>query len=146
VISKEDFEKLGAVLMPKIQAAASDGSLVDAPFYWDIARSWKHLGDPAAAKEWLGKGIEANGRFTAKVVKGMVAQSSSGDGIRYTYRKHPDEDLYDVDVVYENAKRQLNDTKGLTDDEQALLKALVAGIDGVRAGKSPDRFEDDDDE
>ena len=146
VISKEDFEKLGAVLMPKIQAAADDGSLVNVPFYWDIARSWKHLGNPAAVKEWLRKGIEADGRFTARVAKGMVSQSSSGDSIRYTYRKDPDEDLYDIDVVYENAKRQLNEIKGLTNDEQALLKALVAGIDRVRAGKSPDRFGDDDDE
>jgi len=142
VIGKEDFEKLGAVLMPKIQAAADDGSLESVPFYWDIARSWKHLGDPAAAKEWLRKGIEADGRFTAKVVRGMVTQSSSGDRIRYTYHKDSDEDLYDTDVVYESAKRQLSDTKSLTNDEQALLKALVVGIDRIRAGRSPD---DDDD-
>lgn len=146
VIRKEDFEKLGTVLMPKIQAAADDGSLVNVPFFWDIARSWKHLGDPAAAKEWLRKGIETDGRFTAKVVKGMVTQSSSGDGIRYTYRKDADEDLYDLGDVYENAKRHLREAKGLTDDEQALLQALVEGVDRIRAGESPDRLRDDDDE
>jgi hypothetical protein len=138
VISKEDFQKLGTVLMPKIQAAANDGSLVNVPFFWDIARSWKHLGDPAAAKEWLRRGIEADGRFTAKVIKGMVAQSSSGDGIRYSYRQEPDEDLYDLSAVYDNAKRHLSEAKGLTDDEQALLNALVDGVDRIGAGKSPD--------
>jgi len=139
VISKEDFEKLGTLLMPKIQAAADDGSLVNVPFFWDVARSWKHLGDPAAAKEWLRKGIEADGRFTAKVVKGMLARSSSGDGIRYSYRKEPDEDLYDLGTVYEKAKHHLSNANGLTDDEQALLKALVEGVDRIGGGDSSDR-------
>ena len=146
VISMADFEKLGAILMPKIQAAADDGSLVSVPFYWDIARSWKHLGDAAAAKDWLRKGMEADGRFTAKVVKGMITQSSSGDGIRYTYRRDPDEELYDLEAVYENAMRHLKDAKDLTTDERSLLKALVDGVERIRAGKSPDRFGDDDDE
>ena len=55
------------------------------------------------------------------------------------------QDLYDIEVIYDNAKRQLDETRGLTNDEQALLKALVAGIDRVRAGKSPDPFWDNDD-
>nr|WP_280988249.1 KAP family NTPase [Georhizobium profundi] len=146
VISKEDFDKLGTVLMPKIQASANDGSLVNVPYLWDIARSWKHLGDPAAAKEWLRKGIEADGSFTAKVIKGMLTQSSSGGGIRYSFRKEPDEDLYDLGAVYENAKSHLSDANGLTDYEQALLKALVDGVDRIRAGQSPDRFGGDGDE
>ncbi len=146
VISKEDFEKLGFVLMLKIQAAADDGSLASAPFFWDIARSWKHLGDPAAAKEWLRNGIEADGRFAAKVIKGLVAQSSSGKGVHYTYREQPDVNLYDLDVIYNNAKRYLNQSDGFTDDERALLKALIEGVDRIHAGKSPDRFGDDEDE
>jgi hypothetical protein len=146
VINEDDFNELGTVLMPKILAAANDGSLVNVPFFWDIARSWKHLGDAAAAKEWLRKGIEGGGRFTAKVVKGMVTQSSSGDGIRYSFREEPDEDLYELDIVYKNSKRHLSDAKSLTDDEQALLKALVDGVDRLRAGNSPDRSEDDSDE
>lgn len=145
VISMADFEKLGTILMPMIRAAADDGSLMDVPFYWDIVRSWKHLGDHSAAKEWLRRGMEADGEFTAKVVKGMVSQSSSGEGIRYIYREDTDEDLYDVDAVYESAKRHLDETKPhFTDDERALLRALVDGLDRVRAGKSPDRLDGDD--
>lgn len=143
VVSKGDFEKLGAVLMPKIQAAADDSSLLNAPFFWDIARSWAYLGDPKAAKEWLRKGIEADVSFTAKVINGMVNQSSSGRGIRYIYRKAPDDNLYDIDAIYKNAKRYLSDLGELTGDERALLNALVDGVDRIRAGKSPDSLDDD---
>lgn len=140
VISKEDFDKLGAILMPKIHAAVDDGSLVSAPFYWDVARSWKQLGDPAAVKAWLRKGIDGDGKFAAKVVKGMVTQSFSGDGVRYTYRKDPDEELYDIDATYEAAKRHLEKARGLTEDELSLLEALVDGVGRIREGKSPDRW------
>ncbi|WP_439604761.1 KAP family P-loop NTPase fold protein [Shinella sp.] len=140
VISKDDFDNLGAVLKPKIQAAADDGSLVNAPFYWDIVRSWGHLGDPAAVKAWLRQGIGADGKFAARVIKGMVTQSSSGDSIRYTYRKDSDEELYDVDATYEAAKRHLANVEDLTSDERSLLEALVNGVDRIRAGNSPDRL------
>jgi energy-coupling factor transporter ATP-binding protein EcfA2 len=145
VISKDDFDRIGAILMFKIQAAVDDGSLVDAPFYWDVARSWKHLGDPASARAWLRQGMEADGKFTAKVIKGMVTQSSSGDNIRYTYREDPDEELYDIDATYEVAKRHLDREKDLTSDERSLLKALVNGVDRIRAGNSPNGLEADED-
>ncbi|RYE10509.1 MAG: hypothetical protein EOP22_03975 [Hyphomicrobiales bacterium] len=142
VISKEDFERLGAILMPKIQAAVDDGSLVSAPFYWDVARTWKQLGDPANVKSWLRLGMDRDGKFTAKVVKGMVTQSFSGDGIRYTYRKDPDEDLYDIDATYEAAKRHLEKSKDLIEDERSLLKALVDGVGRIRAGTSLDPLDE----
>jgi hypothetical protein len=117
-----------------------DGTLSNVPFYHDVVRSWRHLGDTAAVKNWLRKGIESEGRFAAKVIKGMVSQSSSGGGIQYTYSKNPDEELYDLHTIYENAKRHLEVARDLTADERALLKALVDGAERIRAGKSPDRF------
>lgn len=138
VIGKNDFDKLGAILMPKIQAAVDDGSLVNAPFYWDVARSWKHLDDAAVAKAWLRQHMEADGKFTAKVIKGMVNWSSSGDTVRYIYRKDPDEELYDIDTTYAAAKMHLAKAKDLTPDERSLLKALVDGVDRIRAGESPE--------
>ncbi|BCP52788.1 NTPase [Kaistia sp. 32K] len=146
VISQKDFERLGVILMPKIKAAADDGSLGDLPFYWKAVLSWNHLGDPAALQEWLRKGIEADGRFTAKVVRGLVSQSSSGDGIHYIYRRDADQYVYDRDVIYNNAKRHLSESNELTDDERALLRALVDGVDRMQAGNSGDRLGDAEDE
>jgi Cdc6-like AAA superfamily ATPase len=144
VISKESFDQLGAILLSKILAAANDGSLKAAPFYWDLVRSWKHLGDAAAAKSWLRKGIEESGHFTAKVAKGMVTQSASSAGIRYSYRENPGEDLYEADVVYDNAKRHLAEENNLSNDERSLLEAIVTGIERIRAGKSSDPDRDGD--
>ncbi|RVJ42382.1 P-loop NTPase fold protein [Sinorhizobium medicae] len=138
VISKEHFQQLGAILLPKIIAAVDDGSLKEAPFYWDIARSWRHLGDAAATKAWLRKGIEEGGQFTAKLAKGMVTQSASSIGIRYTYRGDMGEDLYETDVVYDNAKRHLVEAQDLSVDQRSLLEAIVTGVELMRAGKSPD--------
>lgn len=143
IIKKDDFDELGAILISKIQAAVDDGSLVNAPYYWDVARSWKHLGDHAAVKAWLSQGMEADGKFTAKVIKGMVSQSFSGDSIRYTYGKNPDEELYDTEEIYKAAKRQFETAKDLTSDERSLLKALIEAVDHVRAGKSLESLDAD---
>lgn len=140
VISKEDFDRLGAILLPKILAAAEDGSLKEAPYYWNVARSWNHLGDAAAVRNWLKKGIEDSASFAAKVAKGLVSQSASSAGIRYTFRKNVDEDLYETDMVYDNAKRHLAEAKNLSDDERSLLEAIVTGMERIRAGKSPDPY------
>lgn len=138
VITKADFDKLGTILLPKILEAAHNGSLQQAPFYWDVIRSWNHLGDATAVREWVRKGITQSGAFAAKIVNGLVSQSSSGDGIRYVYRGPSDENLYETDLIYNHAKRHLAEGKDLSPDDRKLLEAMVAGIDRIRDGKSPD--------
>ncbi|MFI5409829.1 P-loop NTPase fold protein [Kaistia sp. UC242_56] len=139
VISSGDFDKLGVILMPKLKAAADDSSLGRAPYFGRIALAWKHLGELTGLKEWLKAGIVADGSFAAKVVKGVVAQTSSGDGIHYKFRDDYDGSLYDLDIIYDNAKRHLGRHGELTDDERAILKALVDGVDRMRREKRPGR-------
>jgi hypothetical protein len=143
VISKENFDQLGAILLPKIRAAADDGSLNEAPFFWDVARSWKHLGESTDVDAWLTQGIKESGHFAAKVAKGLMTQSSSSAGIRYTYRGPSDEDLYKTEVVYENAKRHLAKGMDLSDDERSILTAIIAGVERKLDGKSQPDFNEE---
>jgi hypothetical protein len=144
VVSKEDFDKLGSILLPKLLAAVADGTINDAPFYWDITRAWRHLGNADDARAWIRQGIEQSAHFGAKVARGMVSMSSSTSGTQYSYRRDLDEDLYQADFLYEHAKRYLAEATEVSDDERKLLIAVVEGVDRVRANKSPDPDDDED--
>jgi hypothetical protein len=144
VITNEHFDRLGTILLSKILAGANDGTLKEAPYYWDIVRSWKHLGDAASAKVWSRKGMNQSGHFTAKVARGMVMQTSAGSGVSYMYRSDTDLDAGEIDVIYNEAKRYLAGENGLNDDEKSLLKAIVEGVGRKKTGKSTDPdFEDE---
>ncbi|MDD9995986.1 MAG: P-loop NTPase fold protein, partial [Dehalococcoidia bacterium] len=56
-ISKKDFEALGQVLLNRINSSYEDGTLSDAPFYFNIVRCWVHLSDRETVKSWLTEGI-----------------------------------------------------------------------------------------
>lgn len=99
-------------------------------------RSWNYLGDAVEVKEWLRRGIERDGRFTAKVAKGMLSEVYSGDGVHYRYRQDYDDELYDINLVYGYANRHLGADNDLSDDERAVLRALIEGVDKMKAGKS----------
>ena len=71
-ISKGDFEALGHGLMETICTCYEDGTLSDAPFYFNIVRCWIHLSDGHAAKTWLTRGIVESGEFMAKVASGAT--------------------------------------------------------------------------
>jgi hypothetical protein len=84
LISSEDLEALGKKLLPRIEQGAADGTLANAPFYWDIARSWKYVGDARKAKAWISAGMEASAGFLAKVTMGMVGYSVSSSERTYS--------------------------------------------------------------
>ncbi|MGO4621035.1 P-loop NTPase fold protein [Ensifer sp. 2YAB10] len=138
VITKDEFDQLGPILLPKILSAVDDGSLLGVPFYWDILRSWAYLGDSTAAQTWLRQGVQQSGHFAAKIAKGLVSQSSSGNGITYSYRSVPDDTLYEIDFIYDCAKHHLANAPDLNEDERSLLTAIVQGVDRLQAGETDD--------
>ena len=129
VVSKADFDKLGALLLPKIVASVRDKSIEDAPFYWDFSRAWAHLGKQEDVIEWIAQGVMESGSFAAKIARGMVSQSMSDAGIRYEYRQRLEENLYDERLIYEAAKRHAETDTSLNDDERSLLRAVISGVE-----------------
>jgi hypothetical protein len=84
LIIKADLNELGAILLHLIERAADEGTLANAPFYWDIVRSWKLIGDSGKAKVWISAGMERSADFLAKVTKGFVAYSTSNTRREYS--------------------------------------------------------------
>ena len=125
-VSEADFELLGNILVEKIETAERAGSLANAPFFFDIARSWRHLRTADEPRRWLELGMTSNATFMVKVCRGLVSYSRGTHGTEYEMRELADEDLYDLVQVNEAAKKHVED-RDLTQDERNLVAAVVLG-------------------
>lgn len=137
LIDKDAFEKLGLVLLPKILAAASDGNLLAAPYYFDITRAWAYLAMPAEAKGWLAAGMQDSADFMVKVGQGLTAHTVGTPSRTYSMRNRPEAELFDLDVLIEAGKKHLN-TGRLDGDQRRMLEAIVNGSQRILAGQAPD--------
>ncbi|MDH7799652.1 MULTISPECIES: P-loop NTPase fold protein [unclassified Beijerinckia] len=126
VITSNDFEQLGQILISKIEAAEADGTLAQAPFYFDIVRAWGQLRGNDAPRAWLSKGMTENAIFTAKTAIGLVSYSIGETPRRYTMREQPPNEFYDLSILFEAAKKHLTSSE-ITEDQANLLKAIVKG-------------------
>lgn len=144
IITDETLDRIGAHALALVQAEADDGRLSEAPFYWDVIRTWIHLGDAGAAKEWLMSAAETDPHVLAKVAKGVVAMSAGDHGGRvYFFRGFSaDRDFYDVERLRIASDRFANHD-GLDEDERALVVALRDGLRHAEAGEQAAKVEAD---
>lgn len=143
VISQEDFEKLGQILIKKIRASADDGTLRAAPFYFDIVRAWAHVEGAEAVRVWLAAGMIESAEFMYKVGKGLVSYSIGTKERRYTMRDTPEPQVYDLSVLVDAGKKHL--ASDLTEDQRNLLREVVRGSEQLLLGRSSEGTKDDDD-
>lgn len=130
-IAKEDFAALGQLLIERINASHKDGTLAEAPFYYNVIRCWVHLSDGETAKSWLTDGIVDSAEFMAKVCKGLVAYSIDENGRHYSMEVRPDATLYQLDVLVDAGVQHRDDSK-LTEDERRRISAVVEGAKRFR--------------
>ena len=135
IMSIEDFNRLGGILLTKVEAAASDGTLAQAPFYFDIVRSWGHLAGPEAARAWLTAGITDSAEFMAKAAQGLVSYSIGTSQRRYTMREQPESEFYDLSVLVVAGRKHLQQAS-LTQDQRSILTEIVRGSSELLAGRS----------
>ena len=122
---------LGALLLPKIEAAAAEDCLTALPHYYEVARAWARLGHLDEARQWLAKESRRDGHTLAKVSRGMLGQTLDGGRPRYNLYRDPDVDLYDVDALAEGCSL-FRDQQDLSIDERDRIRALAAGLDTIR--------------
>ena len=136
LISRAALAALGAILLPQIEKTAVDGTLSNAPFFWDIARAWKFLGDAAKAKAWIA-GTESSAEFLAKVTLGMVSYSISSRERSYSMGERPDETLYDLRVLRDACQKHLAGSE-LNNDERNRIQVVAGGerVDGCEPAGS----------
>lgn len=71
-ILEEDLVLLGQELLEKIRRSAHEGTLENAPFYFNIVRAWSYLADPGEARAWLSSGMIKSPTFLAKIGRAHV--------------------------------------------------------------------------
>ena len=125
-VSQADFNLLGDVLREKIVRAESAGTLSDAPFFFGIERTWKHLCGPNDPRRWLEGGMRSDAAFMVKVCVGLVSRTNGTNGTEYHMRDVPDADLYDLAVLNEAAGEHLANS-ALAPDERRLVKTVFDG-------------------
>ena len=142
LISEDDFNRLGKILLDKIQAAAKDETLKDAPFYFDIARSWAKLDKPETVRLWLATGMTESAKFLAKVGRGLVSYALGTAERRYTMRDRPEDDLYDLRTVVDAGMKHLQGSD-LSKDERNLITELVRGSKKILSVQSSEETNDE---
>lgn len=125
LITPNDFKEIGKILIVKIRTAVMAGRLAEAPFFFDIIRSWAYLDDPEAVKAWIALGVKESAEFMAKVGRGMVAYSTSASGREYSMNEKP-ADIYDLPTFMQAGTRHLERTD-LTQDQRNLITVIVRG-------------------
>jgi hypothetical protein len=143
LIVEADFNEIGEILLDKIQSAANDEKLGDAPYFFDIARSWAKLDNPESPKRWLTEGMMKSVGFMFKVGTGLVSYSLGTPERRYTMRDNPDPELYDVGVLVKAGKKHLQRTD-LSKDQRNLISEIVRGSERLLHGQSSEQTNDDD--
>ena len=123
-VSEADFAVLGEVFLEKIKKAVAEGTLADAPFYFDIVRSWSHLCGPDDPRRWLERGMKDDLAFMVKVCRGLVSYSIDEGERQYDMRDVRDEELYDLTPLNEAAKMHVEDER-ITNDERNLIATVV---------------------
>ena len=123
------MQALGEDLLAKIECGASEGTLADAPFYFDIVRAWAYMGKAGEAKAWLSGEIIKSPKSLAKASRGLVSYSLGSRERSYSLRSRPD-DLYDIHVISDAAAKH-GESENLNRDERSLIASVAKGIDEI---------------
>lgn len=137
LITKNDLDALGTILLHQIEKAAEDGTLANAPFYWDIGRAWKYLGDATKAKTWFTAGMNANAEFLAKVTLGFVSYSLSSQEPVYEMSQRPDPDLYNLSAIQTACRKHLAAT-GINRDQRTRIQVVAQAVEELLNAHSPE--------
>ena len=130
-IPAEMLSRLGALLLPKIVAAHVADELTTLPTYYDVARTWIHLGGRKEARAWLADEARRNGHTLATLSRGLLGTSTDENGTQFGVYRDLDTDFYDIDAIEEGCIR-FGDEADLNDSERAGIKALHEGLGLLR--------------
>lgn len=140
-ITDDELKLLGNPLLEKIEAGEADGTLAEAPIYYDIVRAWGHLGGSEPCKAWLTRGMMESAEFMAKAARGLVSYSIGTEERRYTMKSLTSPELYDPQVLLTAGRKHLADDE-MTPDQRNLLKAIVKGAEQLQQGQSSESAQD----
>lgn len=134
VITREGLDLIGDRTVRVIEENARNGSLGSSSYYWPIVVAWKAEGGPNAPRAWINSQLPmSDGRFLAKLAKGLTTITMSSTPPRYSLREMPDPEVFDLRLMRDAAERVLKSQPD-ADDDAAVVQALADGIDRFDVG------------
>jgi hypothetical protein len=140
-IARASLETLGKILLPQLQQAARDSTLVSAPNFLSIIPAWKYLGGAAAVKKWIEANIQSNPEFLSKLTKGFVSWSPSTSERIYSMHELPDPDLFDRRTLLRACIEHLEGDQ-LTQDARNRIRTVATALER-NLEQHPDTGSDD---
>ena len=129
LVTASSLAALGKILLPQLERAAADGTLANAPYYWEIVGAWKYLGGAAAVKGWIDANMAANADFLSKLTMGLVGHSLGTVERVYSMHELPDPDLYDLNAMLAASKKHLAG-RDLSKDARNRIEVVSEAIEG----------------
>ena len=128
LVSADCLDRLGELLLTRLQLAAKSRALRDAPVMGDVVRVWAHLTSPDVPRDWINSGTLENAKFLAKVAEASLGYSTSGKKRHYTFHFPAAPEIYDWQTLLQAARLHA-EAADLTDDEKAMITAFRAGLE-----------------
>lgn len=122
-------------LVGRIEHSIEDGSIHEEPRYFDIAAVWAHGGNEDRVKNWICEYSHADGKFLAKICKGILGYTVGSNPRKYAMYNRPRESFYDLPRLHGASLIHLDNTT-LSDDERSRIRALHDGLAVILSSQS----------
>lgn len=143
LVSQQDLQELEKIALKKVQAAAQQDSLVQAPDLAQILYCWHQWTNEEEVKQWVQKVVsndEGLVPFLEKFLEVTVTQSISDMVPRKTYKLDPQwlEPYLEPSTIGDRV-RSLAEKSGLTEEQTTAIEQFIQEYDMRQQGEDPDK-------
>lgn len=128
LIAREALDELGTDVLNIILRAKTEGTLADAPRYWDILRVWKHYGDAGEARDWIRAAVSERAINLSKFALGLLVWSVGTGGRGYFLQSGPTEDDFSLQELLALCIKHHSDP-ALSGEDVERITALRQGLE-----------------
>jgi hypothetical protein len=145
----DDVDGMKSVWLSRVEALACEPSFIDHPSLARLLSVWRHWGDESKVKAWWAQ-ASGTDEGLAKLIAAFQSESTShgfGDhAVRVQLRVNP-KSIEPYDDVYALAARAqaLVEAGQVSEANAAAVKRFIIECERMKAGKSSDDFDFDDD-
>lgn len=128
IVSKEELDSLGSILLTLIEDKNRLKTLSEEPVFHDLFLVWSHLTQPDAVENWILKTVPRDPIIIYKIARTQLGYSVEGSGRRYHFSSRDFPPYYPAQALIGFCKTWLG--KGVFDDDQTLaVRAFQEGIE-----------------
>ncbi|EIZ84861.1 MAG: hypothetical protein CL858_28165 [Cupriavidus sp.] len=127
--------QLHGILSTHIEESIESGEIYNEPVYFHISEVWAFNDNDKKVRSWISASSLADGRFLAKICRGILGHTVGSNPRRYSMHEAPKEKFYDVSQLHTAAEKHVDDPD-LTEDERSRIKTLRTGLASLLATRA----------